>query len=205
MRSATRGVGGLNLGTGSLVGVPAFTGGPPEVIGAVLIGRERSRGPEAREVTRIARYRARMAECIICAKHRGEGPLGGELVAVLDGFWVYHAPPGEDGRAPLGYLFIESDRHAAYLADLTEVEAGALGRLRVRLARALRDEIGVDFTFAMVVGTGVAHFHEHLLPRHPGTPREVPWYRSHETAPQAARAEVADLTRRIANLLRSEA
>jgi hypothetical protein len=55
-------------------------------------------------------------DCPICAKHRGQGPLTGELIARLDGFWIYHAPPGEDGSAPLGYLLIESDRHAPRLS-----------------------------------------------------------------------------------------
>lgn len=138
-----------------------------------------------------------MTGCVICAKHRGEGPLRGELVARVDGFWVYHAPPDDDGRAPLGYLFIESDRHAVYLADLTDEEAAALGRLRTALAQGLRDESGVGHTFAMVVGTGVAHFHEHLLPRHPGTSQELPWHRSHEAAPRGDQMMVADLATRL--------
>ena len=77
--------------------------------------------------------------CEICRKHRGDGPLKGQLVARLEGFWVYHAPPGEDGLAPLGYLYVESDRHAPYLADLTAEEAAAVGRLRSQLAAALRE------------------------------------------------------------------
>jgi len=52
------------------------------------------------------------SDCQICAKHRGEGPLGGELVTRIDGFWIYHAPAGKDGLASLGHLLIESDRHA---------------------------------------------------------------------------------------------
>ncbi len=48
-------------------------------------------------------------DCPICARHRGEGPLGGELVARVDGFWVWHAAPGQDGGASLGHVIIESD------------------------------------------------------------------------------------------------
>lgn len=62
-------------------------------------------------------------DCAICAKHRGDGPLVGELVAHLDGIRVYHAPPDDDGAAPLGYLFIETDGHTRYVADLTPDEA----------------------------------------------------------------------------------
>jgi len=142
-------------------------------------------------------------ECRICAKHRGQGPLGGELVARVDGFWVYHAPVGKDGRAPLGYLFIESDRHAPYLDDLTIEEAEALGRLRTRLAAALRTEVAPEHVFAAVVGRGEPHFHEHLFCRHPDTPRDIPWHRSDEFAPRAEADEVADLAKRLAHRLKA--
>jgi ATP adenylyltransferase len=136
-------------------------------------------------------------DCPICAKHRGEGPLTGELVARLDGFWIYHAPPGEDGSAPLGYLFIESDRHAHHLDNLSDEESARLGRLRTRLARALRAEVGSEHVFAAVIGRGVPHFHEHLISRHPDTPQDAPWYRSDEFAQRADRATVADLANRL--------
>lgn len=137
------------------------------------------------------------SDCPICAKHRGEGPLGGELVARREGFWVYHAPPGEDGRAPLGYLFIESDRHVAYVDELDDDDAAALGRLRTHLARALRAELALQHIFAAVIGRGVPHFHEHLISRHEETPKEVPWHKSDEAAPRADREEVANLATRL--------
>jgi ATP adenylyltransferase len=139
-----------------------------------------------------------VADCQICAKHVGEGPLKGELVGRWDGFWVYHAPPGDDGHAPLGYLFIETDRHAPYLADLTDDEAAALGRLRARLASALREALEAEFVFSAVIGTGVPHFHEHLLARHRGTPADVPWHASDEAAPRATESEVARLAVNLA-------
>jgi len=142
-----------------------------------------------------------MNDCQICAKHRGEGPLGGELVVQTDGFWVYHAPPGEDGRAPLGYLFIESDRHAPYVDDLTDEEASALGRLRTRLVSALRAEVSPEHVFAAVVGRGVAHFHEQLIPRYADTPQDVPWHRTDEFAPRASAEDVTDLVQRLATRL----
>jgi diadenosine tetraphosphate (Ap4A) HIT family hydrolase len=143
-------------------------------------------------------------DCLICAKHRGEGPLGGELIARLDRFWVWHAPPGEDGTAPLGHLVMESDQHRPYVSDLTDEEAAALGRLRTRLAKALRAEVSPSFVFAAVIGTGVAHFHEHLICRHQGTPAEVPWHGSDEAGPQVDREMVADLARRLGERLATE-
>jgi diadenosine tetraphosphate (Ap4A) HIT family hydrolase len=141
------------------------------------------------------------SDCQICAKHRGEGPLGGELVAHFEGLSIYHAPPGEDGLASLGHLFVESDRHAPYLDDLTDVEAAALGRLRTRLAHALRAELAAEHVFAAVIGRGTAHFHEHLLVRHPGTPTDVPWHQSDEAAPRVDGTAVADLAGRLRHRL----
>jgi ATP adenylyltransferase len=144
-------------------------------------------------------------DCLICARHRGEGPLGGELVSRLDGFWVWHAPPDEDGTSSLGHLIIDSDRHCPYLADLTDEEAAALGPLRTRLARALRTEVSPEFVFAAVIGTGVAHFHEHLICRHQGTPADVPWHASDEAGPRVDPGTVADLARRIRQRLAVDA
>ena len=142
-----------------------------------------------------------MDDCPICAKHRGEGPLRGELIGRWDGFWVYHAPPNESGLASLGHLFIETDRHVPYLADLSPDEAAALGRLRTRLAAALRAATDAEFVLAAVVGLGVAHFHEHLFARFPRTPNDVPWHQSDEAAPRADQATIAVLARRLATAI----
>jgi diadenosine tetraphosphate (Ap4A) HIT family hydrolase len=136
-------------------------------------------------------------ECAICAKHRGEGPLQGELIGRTERFWVYHAAAKEDGQAALGHLFIESNRHAPYLGDLTDAEAAELGALRSRLAAALREQLDAEFVFAAVIGRGHAHFHEHLLARHRGTPDEVPWDESDEAAPRATPDEVRELASRL--------
>lgn len=45
-----------------------------------------------------------------------------------------------------------------YVADLTPDEAAAVGCIRTVLAQGLREECSVQFTFAAVIGTGVAHF-----------------------------------------------
>lgn len=135
--------------------------------------------------------------CDLCRKHRREGTQQGELIGIVDGFWVYHSPPDETGLASLGYLYLESDRHAPYLADLTDEEAAALGRLRARLAAALREAFDPEFVFAAVIGRGIAHFHEHLFVRHRGTAPDVPWDRSDEAAPRADQARVDELVRRL--------
>jgi diadenosine tetraphosphate (Ap4A) HIT family hydrolase len=122
-------------------------------------------------------------------------------VAQVDGFWIYHAPPGEDGNASLGYLFIESNRHAIYLDDLTDAEAQALGRLRTRLAAALRAELDPEHVFTAVMGRSEPHFHEHVFCRFRDTPQDVSWHHSDDYAPRANADEVADLARRLARHL----
>ena len=140
-------------------------------------------------------------DCVICQKHQGHGPLTGQFVGRSDGFRVYHAMTNEAGTAPLGWLFIESERHAPYLADLTEQEAAALGRLRSRLAAVMREVLGAEFVLTFVLGLGIAHFHEHVVPRMPGTPDDVAWHASTDALPSAGPAEVADLARRLTSAL----
>ena len=144
---------------------------------------------------------SRVSDCAICAKHGGTGELGGVLILRTPAFWVYHAPPDDHGMAPLGYLFIESDRHAAYLDDLTDEESAALGRLRTALARALRRETGATFVFAAVIGTGVAHFHEHLICRHVDTPSSVSWHESAHAAPRADGRAVNAFAKRLRSVV----
>ncbi len=136
-------------------------------------------------------------DCPICARHRGEGPLGGELVARSSGFWVWHAAADRDGRVGLGHLIIESGRHVPYLDDLSEEEAASLGRLRAATARALRAELQPAFVFAAVIGQRVPHFHEHLICRFPGTDDSVPWHASDDAAPRVDGEAIADLARRL--------
>jgi ATP adenylyltransferase len=73
------------------------------------------------------------------------------------------------------------------------------------VARALQDELGAPFVFTAVIGRHIAHFHEHLLPRHPSVPAEVPWHESDEAGPQADAEEVAELAERLAARLEAMA
>lgn len=136
-------------------------------------------------------------ECDICLKHQGRGPLSGQLIGRTEDFWVYHAMADEDGLARLGWMFIESDRHVPYLADLDHDEAAALGVLRTRLADALREEVDAQLVLTFVIGMGIAHFHEHLLPRMPDTPKDVAWYDSDDALPKADALQVAELAQRL--------
>jgi ATP adenylyltransferase len=118
-----------------------------------------------------------MDDCLICAKHRGEGPLVGPEIWRDDLVAVSHASLGEGGPV-LGYLFVETLRHVPYLDDLTDVEAAAVGSAVRRAAIAVRAELDPEHVFSAVIGRGIPHFHQHVFPRHRGMPEETPWHES---------------------------
>lgn len=138
-------------------------------------------------------------DCPICAKHRGEGPLVGEVVWADEHVVVSHRQVGDDGTTVLGYLFIESRRHAPTFDVLTEPEVVAVALAAWRAARGLRAELDAEFVFSAIIGRGVAHFHQHLFVRHRGTPREYSWmdFDDWPEAPRGGPAEVADLCTRL--------
>ncbi len=133
-------------------------------------------------------------DCSICQKHVGSGTLKGELVGRSNRFWVWHAPPESDGRTRLGHLLVESDRHVPHLADLTADEAEELGRLRTRMAYALRRALNVEFVMASVIGMGVAHFHEHIYARPTRDPDDIGWYDSDQLLDLVDHAALARLS-----------
>lgn len=115
---------------------------------------------------------------------------------------AFHMPPlAETGnpRPYLGHLNIVTRRHVPYLADLSNDEAAAAGVAAAGLARALRDAAGAEWVFSAVIGTGTPHFHQHLLPRYPGTPKEVPWHSVDKWrgGPHGGADEVEDFCRRL--------
>lgn len=138
-------------------------------------------------------------DCFICRKHRGEEPAPGGAIYVDDVVYASHRAPPPDGRVYLGYCFVEPRRHAAGLAELRDEEAQAIGRLVARLSRALRAELHAENVYAFVLGDRVPHLHIHLIPRHPGAPREYWGVHVDEwpDAPQGGEAEIAALVARL--------
>ena len=133
------------------------------------------------------------ADCPICAKHRGEGPLVGPVIYTDDLVHVAHRSTGS-----LGYAFVESRRHVWSLDELTDTEAEAIGRATTRLARGLRAELDIEFVHTMVAGLNVPHFHQHVFVRHRGTPGEVKWS---QPWPEAPGGDIPALARRLAHHL----
>jgi diadenosine tetraphosphate (Ap4A) HIT family hydrolase len=142
-------------------------------------------------------------DCFICRKHRAEIALAGGFIVddrLLAASHGWEAPEGVPEHVYLGHVFVETKRHAPSFAELTAEEAQAVGLLASRLSAAMKEALGADYVFAAVIGTGVAHFHLHLLARYPQTPPEVRWHEvdDWEGAPRGGYDDVAALTARLA-------
>lgn len=114
----------------------------------------------------------------------------------------FHVPPLDEIGNPrpyLGHLLVVTRRHVAKLGDLNDDESSSVGRTAARLARALTEQGGAEWVYSAVIGTGVPHFHLHLLPRYPATPREVPWHAIDEWdgGPHGGAAEIEDFVGKL--------
>jgi histidine triad (HIT) family protein len=145
-------------------------------------------------------------DCFICRKHRGEIAVAGGFIVddrLLAASHLWATPEGVPEDVYLGHVFVETKRHAPSLADLTAEEAQAVGLLALRLSAAMKETLGADYVFAAVIGTGVPHFHLHLLARDPQTPPDVRWHEvdEWEGAPRGDHDDIAALTARLAAAL----
>jgi len=147
------------------------------------------------------------SDCFICRKHRGEVTVPGGAIYEDGLLYAGHAGirPGQE-VAYLGYLMVETKRHAPGLPDLTADEAAAAGVLAARLARALKAVAGAEHVYAFVLGDGVPHFRLHVVPRYPGAPREYYGPRVDEwpDAPHGGPDEIMALCDRLRAWLAAE-
>ncbi|MFD9869689.1 HIT family protein [Streptomyces niveus] len=144
----------------------------------------------------------RAGGCFVCRKHRDSALMPGGPVHEDELVVVSHLSPrapGQSDEVYLGHLLVEPRRHAAGLADLTDEEAGHVGRWSSAAARALRDVAGAEHVYAAVIGDQVPHLHVHLLPRYPGTPRHYWWTRVDEwpEAPRGGEEAAGQLVERL--------
>jgi histidine triad (HIT) family protein len=123
-----------------------------------------------------------------------------------DLLYAGHIRTREGQAACLGYITVETKRHALGLADLTDVEAQAAGLLVARISRALRDSEKAEHIYAFVIGDGVPHFHLHVVPRYPGAPREYWGVHVDEWpgAPHGGPQEIIALCTRLRTYLANE-
>jgi diadenosine tetraphosphate (Ap4A) HIT family hydrolase len=144
--------------------------------------------------------------CLVCDEIEGRIELPGGFLWQAEEAVAFHMPPLPDRGAPepyLGHLLVVTRRHAASIAELTDAEAAAVGVAATRVAAALVRVAGATRVHTSVIGTGVAHFHEHLLPRYADTPAAVPWHAvdEWEGARRGGAGAVAELAARLRTAL----
>lgn len=148
-------------------------------------------------------------DCFICRKHRGEIAIPGGMIyqdGLVHGCHIGGPEQIAEQKAYLGYLMVESRRHAPGLADLTDEEAQATGLLVTRLSRALKACTDAEHIYAFVFGEHVPHLHIHVLPRYPGAPRE--YWGTHTVewpdAPRGGSEEIDALCKKLRAYLDGE-
>ena len=122
-----------------------------------------------------------------------------------DLIYVSHAQLwGEEKEHYLGHVFIETKRHVAEVADLTEEEAQTIGVYTSRIAKALLNTEQMEHVYIFVIGDGVPHVHYHVIGRYPGAPREYwgPRVDDWPEAPKGAEPEIAQVAERICAFLK---
>lgn len=138
--------------------------------------------------------------CTICRKHSGEFLVPGGVIYQDERVYASHAHIAEGQTSTyLGWLVVETQRHVPGIADLSDEEGRAVGLLAARLSRVLKSVTAAEHIYVFVLGHNVPHFHLHLLPRYPGTPREFWGMRVDEWpgAPKGNEAEITDLCNRL--------
>jgi len=132
--------------------------------------------------------------CPVCRKHRGELPAWGGFVYADELIVILHAQPyGQETDHYLGHLFIETRRHVADLADLSEAEAQAIGLYTQRLARALMSCLNIEHVYSFTIVDGAPHMHVHIIGRYQDAPREY-WGTKVDEWPGAPRGKEAEMT-----------
>lgn len=124
---------------------------------------------------RCARDSGSLDARVLCvgAKHRGEIAVPGGAIYQDDVLSVSHRAPPEGGSETyLGYVIVETRRHALGIADLTQLEAQTVGEWVAQMARALTAVVQAEHVYAFVLGDHLPHFHEHVVARYAGAPRE---------------------------------
>ena len=142
------------------------------------------------------------ADCLVCRKHRGEVAVPGGAIYEDDLIFVSHAQLWRDEKEHyLGHVFVETKRHVAEVADLTDQEAQAIGLYTSRIARALLHSQNMEHIYIFVIGDGVPHVHYHVIGRYPGAPREY-WGARVDEWPEAPKGNETEIEK-VADHLRA--
>ena len=137
-------------------------------------------------------------ECKFCQISNGVSPaIGG---AIYEDELVYASHYSHDEMPVyLGYLVVQTKRHAPTFADLTGCEAKAVGLLLTRLRQALTAYVAANRSYVVFFGEVVPHLHVLVTARYPDTPPE--YWRSNiyewPNAPKGGPEEIVALCDRL--------
>ena len=144
-----------------------------------------------------------MPSCRFCERLEDPSAIPGGPIYEDD--LVHASHYMDDETEYLGYLVVQTKRHAAGLAELTDEEAQDVGLTATRLARALKAVVGAEKVYSYVFGEKVPHFHCLVVARYRDVPEEY-WRLKLGDWPEAPRGNaeaVAELARRIRRTLES--
>lgn len=109
--------------------------------------------------------------CNICNKHNSNSEY---LIHESDDLIVSHMPPSpEHPEVYLGYCFIESKKHITDISLLSDAQAQLIGLWTKKLSQAHTLLFKAERTYYFKFADITPHFHVHLYPRHPGTPKDL--------------------------------
>jgi diadenosine tetraphosphate (Ap4A) HIT family hydrolase len=145
-----------------------------------------------------------MSDCLVCRKHRGIIKLFGGVIYENEYIFISHAIFWKEEKEHyLGHIFIETRRHVAEWADLTETESKMIGLFTQRISKALLSTEKMEHVYAFYIGDGVPHFHIHIIGRYPEAPREYWGIKVDEwpQAPKGGEDEITGVTNRVRKYL----
>jgi len=141
-------------------------------------------------------------ECLVCCKHKGEVDVPGGVIYENDLIYISHAQLwGDEKEHYLGHVFVETKRHVAEVADLTDEEAQAIGLYTSKIAKALLHTESMEHIYIFVIGDGVPHVHYHVIGRYPGAPRKY-WGPRVDEWPEAPKGNAPEI-KQVADRIRA--
>lgn len=144
-----------------------------------------------------------MASCRFSERLRYRSAIPGG--AIYEDELVHASHWKGDQDEYLGSLIIQTNPHAAGVADLTEDGARDVGPQSTRLARASKAVVGAENVYGYVFAEVVPHFHCLVVARYPGVP-EKHWRLNLDDWLEAPRGDVeavASLAGRLRQALES--
>jgi diadenosine tetraphosphate (Ap4A) HIT family hydrolase len=142
--------------------------------------------------------------CDVCREISGEIELPGGLLWESETVLAFHVPPLLEPEPLIGHLLIVPRRHADTWADLTASEASEIGQVAAALSGPLRTLTRAERIYSAVLGHHSPHFHLHVFPRYPGTPKEF-WFMAAdewEGSPKGGADQIATFVQQLRSELR---